>query len=234
METFLFNVEVKAHRHQFQGQRRGTSASDDSRGIFVFSSLSRFAIPLDLFVSLIGSYERLPNISFPQEKPADTGKMDRRWSIRSRRSRSSTNEQYTQATDGVVTGVSAVVGSADSVLSIAGAFVSGTASVAAMFGLFCPLVGEALNLVSEIIKLYRTAEHNKRTCMCLVRRVMAAELAIRPLETLGPNKDFFTKDNYTVFQAFVQTMRNIKTFVEDISQIKGLSKFQRCAQNNSS
>src|SRR5262245_14618202 len=127
--------------------------------------------------SLLPAHYRTFRGPFPrhlQDKVANDGKIERGWSFRLRGKNA--NEACVQTADVTVASISAVVGATDAALTIAGAFVRGTASAAAMFGLFAPLVTSALNLASEIIKLYQTAEHNKRTCMCLVRRVMAADL----------------------------------------------------------
>ncbi|RIA96769.1 kinase-like domain-containing protein [Glomus cerebriforme] len=92
---------------------------------------------------------------------------------------------------------------------------------------FIPLISEIAHIVSDIIKLYQTAEHNKRICGSLLSRATAAETAVNMLKIRRlENEDVFkSKEYYRNFQKLVIVIGKIKDFIEEVSQIKGLRKF---------
>ncbi|CAG8480742.1 14844_t:CDS:2 [Acaulospora morrowiae] len=91
---------------------------------------------------------------------------------------------------------------------------------------FLPLIGEIFKITSAIIKIYQTAQLNKRTCGALVERVLIAEAAVKNLEVLyEKNKTFFTAHNLVNFSKFVLTMKRIQSFAGEISQLGGIRKY---------
>src|SRR4051812_31990844 len=92
---------------------------------------------------------------------------------------------------------------------------------------FIPLIGEVTKLVEDIIKLYQTAEHNKRICGSLLSRATTAQTAVNMLEIRRlENEDVFkSKEYYKNFQKLVIVIGKIKNFIEEVSQIKGLRRF---------
>ncbi|RIA96766.1 kinase-like domain-containing protein [Glomus cerebriforme] len=92
---------------------------------------------------------------------------------------------------------------------------------------YIPLISEIAHIVSDIIKLYQTAKHNKRICGSLLSRVTAAETAVNVLKIRKlENEDVLkSQEYYRNFQKLVIVISKIKDFIEKVSQIKGLRKF---------
>ncbi|EXX56325.1 uncharacterized protein OCT59_023059 [Rhizophagus irregularis] len=99
-------------------------------------------------------------------------------------------------------------------------------SVIVPFSKFIPLVAEVTNILDQIVELYHSAEHNKRICGALIDRVSAAEAAVRNLKIRrDQNKSFFNQKNLILLQRLVNNINQIKKFVGEVSQLKGLSKY---------
>jgi hypothetical protein len=99
------------------------------------------------------------------------------------------------------------------------------ANVTVPFSKFIPLVTEVASILDQIVELYHSAEHNKRICGVLIDRVSAAEALVRNLKIRrDQNKDFFNQKNLILLQRLVNNIQQIKRFVGEISQLKGLSK----------
>jgi hypothetical protein len=100
-------------------------------------------------------------------------------------------------------------------------------SIIIPFAKFIPIINEIENTFNKIILLVDAAEHNKRICKMLKKRVYAAESAVRDLR-IGDkedNKDFFNSENYLSLQYLYNIMVQIKKFISDISQMKSLIKY---------
>ncbi|RGB40246.1 kinase-like domain-containing protein [Rhizophagus diaphanus] len=96
------------------------------------------------------------------------------------------------------------------------------------FTKFVPLIKEIGSIFDEIIDIVEAAEHNKRTCKILQDRVQIAESVVRKLrEERGLNRDFFINKNYLYLQELTGTIKQIKKFISDISQMKTLIKYIR-------
>src|SRR5436305_12684853 len=89
---------------------------------------------------------------------------------------------------------------------------------------FRPLIHEIGNILNEVIDIAQAAEHNKRTCDCLLQRVYAADLAVLEFNVQRNNQEFFNKKNFVCLQNLIAVMSKIKRFVQDISQMKSLIK----------
>ncbi|CAG8466414.1 17986_t:CDS:10 [Racocetra fulgida] len=101
-----------------------------------------------------------------------------------------------------------------------------SSTVAVPFSRFLPIVDDVVKIFDEIAKLYQSAEHNRRICGTLFDRVIAAEAAIRTLKIRrDEHKEFFNQQNFVVMQKFLRNIENIKKFINDVSQLKGLSKY---------
>src|SRR5436190_4789641 len=116
---------------------------------------------------------------------------------------------------------------ASNTLSAAATISKEAAVVADTLTPFIPLIGEITQLVADIINLYQTAEHNKRICGSLLSRATAAETAVNMLKIrrLENEEVFKSKEYYKNFQKLVIVIGKIKTFIEEVSQIKGLRRF---------
>ncbi|KAG9288684.1 hypothetical protein G9A89_004303 [Geosiphon pyriformis] len=97
----------------------------------------------------------------------------------------------------------------------------GIATVIDVSAIFIPLINDITNLVHSIIELYRTAEHNKKICRLLSERVNIVQYTLEDTQIIGSLKE---KD-YMNFQKLITVISNIKIFVEQVSQLKGLRKF---------
>src|SRR5215213_5088361 len=89
---------------------------------------------------------------------------------------------------------------------------------------FRPLIHEIGNILNEVIDIAQAAEHNKRTCDCLLQRVYAAELAVLELNVQRNNHEFFNKKNFVYLQNLIAVIAKIKRFAADISQLRTLLK----------
>ncbi|CAI2166368.1 16326_t:CDS:2 [Funneliformis geosporum] len=99
-------------------------------------------------------------------------------------------------------------------------------SVLVPFSNFLPLITEVTQVFNEIIKIYQTAEHNKKICGILLDRVQIADTAVRNLKNRrDENVDFFSKFNFVHLQKLVHVVGRIRKLVEEISQLTGLSKY---------
>src|SRR5215213_2796434 len=70
---------------------------------------------------------------------------------------------------------------------------------------FMPLIAEVSRMVSDIIQIYQTAEHNKRICGSLLSRATAVETAVKNLEIrrLENESLFKSKEYYKNFQRLI-------------------------------
>jgi hypothetical protein len=101
-----------------------------------------------------------------------------------------------------------------------------TTNVIVPFSKFVPLIAEVANILDQIVDLYQSAEHNKRICGSLIDRVSAAEAAVRNLKIRrDQNKSFFNQKNLILLQRLVHNIQQIKRFVSEVSQLKGLTKY---------
>jgi hypothetical protein len=91
---------------------------------------------------------------------------------------------------------------------------------------FRPLMNEIGNILNEVIDISQAAEHNKRTCECLLQRVYAANLAVLELKIQRNNQEFFNKNIFVCLQNLVAVITKIKKFVAEISQMKTLLKLK--------
>ncbi|CAG8543095.1 897_t:CDS:2 [Diversispora eburnea] len=92
------------------------------------------------------------------------------------------------------------------------------------FAKFLPLINDLSKVYETIIKLYQTAEHNKKICGVLLDRV--TEAAVRNLKIRrDDNQKFFTEQNYLILRKLLGTIHRIKNFTNDISQLTGLRKY---------
>ncbi|CAB4402497.1 unnamed protein product [Rhizophagus irregularis] len=104
--------------------------------------------------------------------------------------------------------------------------VADIAPVLVPFTKFVPLIKEIGAIFDEIIDIIEAAEHNKRTCKILLKRVRVADSAVRQLrEKKDDKEDFFNNENYSSLQELTGILRRIKKFVSEISQMKTLSKY---------
>ncbi|CAG8716822.1 17216_t:CDS:2, partial [Acaulospora morrowiae] len=124
-------------------------------------------------------------------------------------------------------GVQDVYRSATSVLPLASILSKSTSIVTDSIAPFIPLIADISIIVQEIVNLYQVAEHNKRICGALLSRATAAETAVRDLQIrrLENESLFRSKEYYKNFQKLLVTIGNIKRFIKEVSQIKGLRRF---------
>src|SRR5688572_7823738 len=89
---------------------------------------------------------------------------------------------------------------------------------------FSTLMNEIGNAFHEIVDIEQAAEHNKRICKALLRRVHVANLAVLDLKTQR-NQEFYNKKNYLGIQILVNVILPIKKFAAEISQMRTLMKY---------
>jgi hypothetical protein len=91
---------------------------------------------------------------------------------------------------------------------------------------FLPLIKEIGGIFDEIIELVEAAEHNKRTCKLLERKVQDAESAVRELkQEREVKKNFFNKKNYSCIQELCSIISRVRNFIKEISQANAFMRF---------
>ncbi|CAI2190218.1 11641_t:CDS:2 [Funneliformis geosporum] len=104
--------------------------------------------------------------------------------------------------------------------------IEGVINITVPFAKFVPLIADVANILDQIVDLYQSAEHNKRICGVLIDRVSAAEAAVRNLKIRrDQNKTFFNQQNLILLQRLVHNIQQIRRFVNEVSQVKGLKKY---------
>ncbi|CAI2171717.1 383_t:CDS:2 [Funneliformis geosporum] len=74
--------------------------------------------------------------------------------------------------------------------------------------------------------IHGAAEHNKKICGILLNRVQIADINSRNVKLQrDKNEEFFTKENLFYLQKLDKVVDKIHKFVEEITQITGLSKY---------
>ncbi|CAG8622703.1 5613_t:CDS:2 [Rhizophagus irregularis] len=83
------------------------------------------------------------------------------------------------------------------------------------------------SLTQQTVKAYKSAQYNKKTCAALIERVQAAEIAVQALNRRKQeNESKFRKQSYYIsFEKFVAILREIRTFVQDVTHLSGYRKF---------
>src|SRR5688572_6970910 len=101
-------------------------------------------------------------------------------------------------------------------------------NLAVPFENFLPLISEVSSTFNEIVDVYQSAEHNKRISGIILDRTQVAGAAVKNLKNRrDQNVDFFTKENYFHLQKLIVLIRRMRKFIEETSQLKGLSKYIR-------
>ncbi|CAI2178017.1 1654_t:CDS:10 [Funneliformis geosporum] len=91
---------------------------------------------------------------------------------------------------------------------------------------FLPLIKEVAEVINETVEIVQLAEHNKKICGILWYRIHIAETALWNLKNRrDKNENFFSNSNLTHLQKLVNIIKKIRKFVEEISQLTGLSKY---------
>ncbi|CAI2164743.1 7887_t:CDS:2 [Funneliformis geosporum] len=105
--------------------------------------------------------------------------------------------------------------------------IKGAHCIVRSFEEFNPLINTFLSLGNEIITLYEKAEHNKKLCSILLKRVNCAYAAVKDLNIRKTENTqfFFKNENLKIFEDFIKCIREIKNFIEDISHLNKLRRF---------
>ncbi|EXX55730.1 uncharacterized protein OCT59_000754 [Rhizophagus irregularis] len=90
---------------------------------------------------------------------------------------------------------------------------------------FVPFINEFGAIFDEIIDIVEAAEHNKRTCGVLLKRVHVANSVVRQFREKKDDPVFFNNENYLSLQRLTVIIGQIKIFVSEISQLKTLKKY---------
>lgn len=108
-----------------------------------------------------------------------------------------------------------------------GAAANQVSSAISAFAAFLPWFDAVNKVVEEILNVYDAAEYNKRTCRVLVDRVENVATAIRKLNRRKEEEKekFHHCDYLKTFIKLHKVLKNIKEFINNVSQLKGLSKF---------
>ncbi|CAG8443160.1 7207_t:CDS:2 [Diversispora eburnea] len=93
-------------------------------------------------------------------------------------------------------------------------------------GPFVPWLEAAKKIIGEITKIFRNAQYNQKTCKVLVKRVNAISDVIEKLnKQKEENEKFRDQSYYNAFVRFVRILKEIKEFIQDVSQLKGQRKY---------
>ncbi|CAB5203001.1 unnamed protein product, partial [Rhizophagus irregularis] len=84
---------------------------------------------------------------------------------------------------------------------------------------FVPFINEFGAIFDEIIDIVEAAEHNKRTCGVLLKRVHVANSVVRQFREKKDDPVFFNNENYLSLQRLTVIIGQIKIFVSEISQL---------------
>ncbi|CAG8620309.1 3069_t:CDS:2, partial [Diversispora eburnea] len=97
---------------------------------------------------------------------------------------------------------------------------------------YLPLFSTVTIIISEINNIYADVNFNKKICNSLMDRVNIAELSIRNLQRRKKEneKNFRDVEYFMAFRRFIEVMKNIKQFIDNIST---LSEFQKYFHANS-
>ncbi|CAG8547433.1 815_t:CDS:2 [Acaulospora morrowiae] len=92
---------------------------------------------------------------------------------------------------------------------------------------FVPLFAEVSTITKEIIKAYDDAQYNKKSCSTLIDRVQAADIAVQALNRRkDENEEKFKNERFYIsFERFVAILKQVRTFVQDVTRLSGYQKF---------
>ncbi|CAG8523851.1 9905_t:CDS:1 [Ambispora leptoticha] len=95
------------------------------------------------------------------------------------------------------------------------------------FTIFLPLLKDIQKYADKVEECYAHAEHNRRVCGVLLKRVNIAAFEVKTLGQLKNDYSWFfeNNNNYSIFQRFVKVVERIQNFIIDISQLQGVSKY---------
>ncbi|CAG8669245.1 11946_t:CDS:2, partial [Ambispora leptoticha] len=87
-------------------------------------------------------------------------------------------------------------------------------------------INDIINITEEITPIYQSAEHNKRISKSLSERIVAIETSLRLLKAYkDEHREFFNKQNFVSIQKLSDIIQKMKTFISEITQLKGLRKY---------
>ncbi|CAG8501460.1 917_t:CDS:2 [Racocetra fulgida] len=84
---------------------------------------------------------------------------------------------------------------------------------------FVPLISTVFVVVSEVMKIYDNAKHNKKICASLLVRVNTAKINVKILQFQLRICD------HKAFYRFVEVLKKIKNFMNDVSNLSGWKKY---------
>ncbi|PKK70985.1 hypothetical protein RhiirC2_443354 [Rhizophagus irregularis] len=121
-------------------------------------------------------------------------------------------------TELAIEATTSVLGYADTIIST----VELAASVAIPLSQFIPLIKDVSDIFSKVADLYRSAQHNKNITGILMERISAANTSVGILQA---REDLLNSNYYKSLQRLVRVLRNMKKFIEDITQYNTVQKF---------
>ncbi|CAG8465393.1 3542_t:CDS:10 [Cetraspora pellucida] len=96
------------------------------------------------------------------------------------------------------------------------------------FSKFTQIIIDIINVTGEITPIYQSAEHNKHISRSLFERIVAVETSLRLLKAYKDEyKEFFNKQNFVTIQKLSDNIQKMKTFISEITQLKGLLKYSQ-------
>ncbi|EXX79299.1 hypothetical protein RirG_006970 [Rhizophagus irregularis DAOM 197198w] len=119
----------------------------------------------------------------------------------------------------------------DSIATTGIEFAKGTLDTANIIGNaikpYMPLINTVTNLISQIIKIYETAQYNKKICKALLVRAEAAEFAVNILQRRQDENEalFLQQAFYKSFVKFKEILQKIKDFAGDVTNLHGFRKY---------
>ncbi|CAG8524842.1 6263_t:CDS:2 [Cetraspora pellucida] len=96
---------------------------------------------------------------------------------------------------------------------------SGVGKLAEITQPFVPLISSVFIIVSEAVKIYENAKHNKNICASLLMRVNIARTNVEILQLQPRICD------HKAFYQFVEVLKKMKDFMNDVSNLSGWKKY---------
>ncbi|GBB91007.1 hypothetical protein RclHR1_01810010 [Rhizophagus clarus] len=102
-------------------------------------------------------------------------------------------------------------------------------SVADAINPYMPLIVTATAVINKIIEICEEAEYNRNICNTLLDRVKLASNAIDTLQRKKQKYENKLREQvyYEAFNRFINVLREIEAFTEEISKIRGLVKYTK-------
>ncbi|GBC03162.1 hypothetical protein RclHR1_00500010 [Rhizophagus clarus] len=97
---------------------------------------------------------------------------------------------------------------------------------------FLPLIKEVTKIYDERSEIHQTAQHNKKTCCLILKKVEIADTALNNLIHSKENLEYFSKENYISLCYLITIIDKLRKLLVKISQFESYQKFIQIKKNN--